>query len=212
MIGEVNNTRASGSTSIQCDAGVPISGRTSDTGVYNILKVNADGSLPTGLVPEATTNVPYLNSPRVSVLNPVGAFTANTLAFYESVTLAPIVSGVYQLIPMWICATNSAGAVNFALIQTGSAMDTYTSTRNVGTDSFTPAITDFASGFACWWDNNALQVIGSTGSRGTAGLNTQQKEVHLDAGSYKLLVWVHTAFTTSSPIVNAGFLNFTKIS
>ena len=212
MISEVNNTRASGSSSIQCDAGVPISGRTSDTGVYNILKVNADGSLPTGLVPESAGNVPYYGTPRASTLNPIGAFAVNTLVFYESITFAPIVDGLYQIQPQFICASNSAGAVNFALIKTGSAMDTYTTTRVVGTDTFVPSITDFSAGFSAYWDNAVLTAIGSTGSRGTGALVIQQKDVYLDAGSYKLLIWVHTTFTTSSPIIYTGFTTFTKIS
>jgi hypothetical protein len=212
MVSNVNNQKASGSSAIQCDAGSPISGRTADDGVYQILKVNADGSLPTGLVPEANANVPYYGTPRASVLNPVGAFTANTLVFYESVTLAPIVDGLYTIQPQFICASNSAGSVNFALIKIGSVMDTYTSTRNVGTDSFTPSITDFGAGFSAYWDNAVLTAIGSTGSRGTGALVIQQKDVYLDAGSYKLLIWVHTAFTTSSPIIYTGFTNFTKIS
>jgi hypothetical protein len=212
MVSNVNNQKASGSSAIQCDAGSPISGRTADDGVYQILKVNADGSLPTGVVPQTEANTPPLFQPLGGTLNPVGAFGVGVLVFYASINLTNIEAGLYAISPQFICATNSAGAVNFALIEDGSIMDAYISSRNVGVDSFTPTITDYSTGFALFWHNNALEVIGSSGSRGTANLTAQRKQVYLKADTYKLAVWVHTAFTTSSPIVYVGFNEFAKIS
>ena len=210
MIAQVSNNRASGSTAKSCDAGVPVVGRTSSTGTYQILKVAADGSLATGGAP--SSNVPYIGVPLPYALNPVALKGVGTIVYYSQFTTSSLDAGLYTINPIYLIDTLTAGgSVNFAIIKIGTAMDAYCSSRLVGTDAFAPSTTDFLSGYNLWFHNCPLEVISSVGMQGTASLNAQQKNVYLPAGGYSLLVWVHTAFTNNSPTGYVGFTEFTQI-
>ena len=209
-IQQVSNNRPSGSTALSCDAGIPIVGRTSSTGTYQILKVNADGSLAIGGA--ASALVPYSLTPTAYPLAPVAAKGVGIIVYYDQVTSAALTAGLYTINPTYQVDTLTVGgAVNFMLIKAGTPLDAYTSTRNVGVDGFTPAATDFQSGCGLFWHNNPLQIISSTNIQGTSNLNTTAKNVYLEAGIYKLLVYVHTAFTNASSTSYIGFTEFTQI-
>lgn len=69
MINQQSNNKASGYTSKQCDAGIPISGRTNDTGIYEIVKVTTEGEIIGAYeaADKAINNHPYL----IDVTSPV---------------------------------------------------------------------------------------------------------------------------------------------
>ena len=211
-IQQVSNNRPSGSSALSCDAGIPIVGRTSSTGTYEILKVNADGTLA-GATVSPSTVVPYSVAPTAYPLAPVAAKAAGIILYYDSVTTSALTDGLYKITPFYMLDTlTAAPSVSIVLVRAGSTLDAYCNTRSVGADGFTPNPTDFASGYACFWDNNPLQTLSSTNMKSTAMLTTQTKEVYLKAASYKLLVFVHTAVTPQSSTSYVGFSQFTKIS
>jgi len=209
-IQQVSNNRPSGSTAKSCDAGIPIAGRTSSTGVYEILKLNADGSLSTGGSP--STVVPYTLQPTAFPLNPVGAFGVGVITHYAQITTSSINAGMYTINPSYIVETLTVGgAVNIALIKQGSTIDAYTGTRNVGTDDFNPAAIDLTTGFVALWHNLPLERL-STNFAATANLNATAKSMYLSSGTYALLVFVYTTFTTTAPTTYVGFTEFSQIS
>lgn len=209
-IQQVSNNRPSGSTAKSCDAGIPIAGRTSSTGVYEILKLNADGGLSIGGSP--STVVPYTVQPTAYPLAPVGAFGVGVMTYYDTINTSTLDAGLYTINPSYIVESGTTtGAVNIALIKKGSLMDTYALTRTIGTDGFSPLITDFATGFVALWHNLPLETISST-IKATANLNATAKTVYLTSGNYALLVFVHTTFTTTASTTYVGFTEFTQIS
>lgn len=207
MISQDSNNRPSGSTAVQCDAGIPIMGRTSDTGVYQILKVNADGSLPTASVTIPT--FPDLLTPNATVLAPAGAKAANIILSYGTFTVNVATAGNFTIRPFFMADLTVLGAVTMYLIKNGSPLDAYTSTRLVGVDSYNPAITDYVNGLAASFHNIANQLIGISTAKTFVQSNNQQTEYYLEAGDYKLLVVVHTVLTTGATTIYDGFEIFT---
>lgn len=207
MISQNSNNKPSGSTAVQCDAGIPIMGRTADTGVYEILKVNADGSLPITTSPPTMLTFPDLITPQAAALAPVGAFAANIIMGYNAFTVTVATAGIYILRPFFMFQYTVLGAVNMYLIKNGSPLDTYVLTRGVGVDSFAPSITDVANGLSAVFHNITNQQIGGTIAK-TQFNNNQQFEFYLETGDYKLLITSHTAPTTGSATVYQGFETF----
>jgi hypothetical protein len=207
MISQNSNNKPSGSTAVQCDAGIPIMGRTGDTGVYQILKVNADGSLP---IPSVTIpTFPDLETPNTTPLAPAGAKAVNLILSYGSFTVNVATAGNYTIRPFFMAQLTVLGAVNMYLIKQGSVLDAYTTSRAVGVDSYNPAITDYVNGLAAAFHNIANQFIGVNIAKTFITSNIENFNVYLETGDYKLLVVVHTALTTGSTTVYDGFEIFT---
>jgi hypothetical protein len=208
-INQVSNNRPSGSTAKACDAGIPIVGRTSSTGVYEILKVNADGSLPLAANGTFVTGVPTSDSPTAGA-NPVtGVKAVDLVLAYNLVTPTPLTAGLYKINPFFICSATVLGAVDIMLIKSGSPLDAYTSGRAPFADGFAPTINDFADGFAVFF--NANTNINMGGNNALAYNRSNETTVYLEAGSYNLLVKVHTAITMTAGAVYSGFYNFTQL-
>jgi hypothetical protein len=182
-------------------------GRTSDTGVYQILKVNADGSLPTASVTIPT--FPDLLTPNATPLAPAGAKAANLILSYGSFTVNVATAGNFTIRPFFMSQLTVLGAVSMYLIKQGSVLDAYASSRLVGTDSYNPAITDYVNGLAAAFHNIANQFIGVSTAKTFITSNIENFNVYLETGDYKLLVVVHTALTTGSTTVYDGFEIFT---
>jgi hypothetical protein len=207
MISQDSNNRPSGSTAVQCDAGIPIMGRTGDTGVYQILKVNADGSLPTPSVTIPT--FPDLITPTVNVLAPAGAFAANIIIAYDGGFVTVATAGNFIIRPFFMANLTVLGAVNMYVVKAGSVLDTYIQSRAIGVDSYTPAITDYVNGLSAAYHNVSNQNIGTNVGKTFVQNNTAQTEYFLEAADYKLLVVVHTALTTGSTTIYNGYESFT---
>lgn len=208
-INQVSNNRPSGSTAKACDAGIPIVGRTSSTGVYEILKVNADGSLPLAANGTFIAGVPTSDSPTAGANPTTGVKAVDLVLAYNLVTPTPLTAGLYNINPFFICNASVLGAVDIMLIKQGSPLDSYTTTRVPFTDGFAPSINDFADGFAVFF--NAISNVNMGGNNALAYNRSNQITVYLEAGSYLLLVKVHTAITMNAGAIYSGFYNFTNL-
>jgi hypothetical protein len=208
-INQVSNNRPSGSTAKACDAGIPIVGRTSSTGVYEILKVNADGSLPLAANGTFVSGVPTSDSPTAGANPTTGVKAVDLVLAYNLVTPTPLTAGLYKINPFFICSATVLGAVDIMLIKQGSPLDAYTSTRAPFADGFAPSIGDFADGFAVFF--NSVTNVNMGGNNALAYNRSNETTVYLEAGSYYLLVKVHTAITMTAGAIYSGFYNFTQL-
>lgn len=208
MIGQNSNNRASGITAKDCDAGIPISGRTSGTGTYQILKVNADGSLPGGEtpLPDATTSYMAQAQP---IAVPPGAFAATTFLDVTQITAVVIDAGLYRINPFYMFPGAPGGSINLALARGGSTLLNYANTLTPYVDPFIPTTNDFFNGLAGFWHNNAVQVVG--GSANTPYNRSNALNVYLDTGSYAMIAWVDTGITSIGGTGYCGVIEFTKI-
>lgn len=214
MITQVSNNKPSGQSSKACDAGIPIVGRTSPNGTYEIIKVNADGSLAGAAIsPITNAGIPYSLTPSAYPLAPPALKAAGVIVYYNQVTTTALTAGLYRINPFYMVDTLTATpAVNFILVKKGSTLDAYCSSRVVGSDGFTPAVTDFVTGYGALFHNCPLETISTANMKGTANLNATEKVIQLEAGDYALLVYVHTAFTNATPTSYVGFTEFAKIA
>ena len=204
-----SNLRPDGSTAIQCDSGTPIMGRTSTTGTYQIMKVNADGTIAGLPSPIADASVFYSLTPN-PYLSPIGAMAGGTAIAYADLITTSIDAGCYIFSPQYVVqATTTGGAVTMILVKVGSVLDTYCGSLNLGTDAFQPSTGNVSNGFAQIWHNVPLHSLGTIAgvSTTTANSNVLNKNVYLESGTYKLMVISHTAFTIGSPMVYVS-LNF----
>lgn len=213
-IQQVSNNRPSGSNAKSCDAGIPIVGRTSPTGTYEILKVNPDGSLAgAAITPVTSAGVPYSLAPTAYPLAPPALKAAGVIVYYDQFTSTALNAGLYRINPFYLVDTiTAAPAVNIILVKKGSPLDAYCISRNVGIDGFTPAVTDFVGGYGVFWHNLLLETISTANLKGTANLNATEKIVQLEAGNYALLIYVHTAFTNATPTSYLGFTEFVQLA
>lgn len=216
MIGFFSNNKPAGKIALQCDAGSPMMGRTSDTGVYQMLKVNSDGSLPFAAVtlpPDATTS--YNLSPFSYNTGIAGLKAAGVVMGYVDINTAIVDAGLYVVEPWFVTSQNAGGAVDMILVKVGSPLDFYCNTRAIGTDAFTPSIADFSAGAACFWHNVLMNQVGSSqiniAYNNINGNDIMEEKCYLESGLYKLLICVHTAITTTDPTTYAGVKQFAKI-
>jgi hypothetical protein len=206
-----SNLRPDGSTAIQCDAGTPIMGRTSTTGTYQILKVNADGSLPVGAnTPLTPPSTPSSNSP-FSVTLGSGIIGAGTFLFCVPCTIITTPNaGLYRINPFVAFNGIGAGSINIALVEDSSSLASYCFGLNPGVDAFSPGISNLTSGLSCWWHNNTAEAI--SGQVQIAYNRNNPTNAYLSNTPQFLLAWVHTAITVGAlGQFNYGFYEFAKI-
>ena len=203
-----SNLRPDGSTAIQCDAGTPIMGRTSTTGTYQILKVNADGSLPGNASPLPLANYLAFNS--IFTTFPPGTPGVNVLVQKVSLFSGnPITeSGLYRLNPTCVFSGSGTGGIDFILYPVGYAIETYIDGLTPGTDAFNPTIFD-TIGVTAFWHNTAVQNFGVNNK--IAYNRDNSFDVYLDSGSYKLAI-ISSGGITYTGQGFVGFYEFSKIS
>lgn len=210
MITQNSNNKPSGYTGNTCDAGTPISGRTS-TGEYQIIKVDTDGTVITsgngggGATPVLTVN--YMGA------NPYSfAVAAASPGFYYTIMYAPpflISTGdVYSINPALLFSGSSGGGITFMLIRVGSVLDAYVSTLNQG-DFFAGASNNFATGLYGFWHNTAAQAAG--GVVGTSFNRSNTIDCYLSVGSYRLYAMTEGNVTFTAGQGYAGFYQFSQI-
>lgn len=207
MIGQNSNNKATGYTAKECDAGIPISGRTGDTGTYEIIKTLPDGTIIVQQ-PLADTIIPYAID-ALNVGTPGGVLGAGIIVAAQQITSTAINAGLYKITPYYVMDGNAGGAVNIVLFKKGTTIATYAATRTPFTDTFAPSITDMDTGFAYFWHNITMQSIGGT-IRTSYNLSLTA-ETFLEAGEYVLLVYVHTAITQNATSQYIGVQQFTQI-
>ena len=207
MIGQNSNNKATGYTAKECDAGIPISGRTSDTGTYEILKVNADGSIATqSAMPPA---IGYLGTNAVAIVLPAFAPPANT--YLGSVQLNGgnlIAAGLYRINPTFTWSGAAGGGVSFILANNSQIMGGYIASLPP-LNAFAPTIGDLQNGFYGYWHNTATQILG--GNMMITYNRSQSLDVYLDAGFYTMALVTDGAFVSNGPGGFFGFYEFTKL-
>lgn len=203
-----SNNRPSGSTAKACDAGIPIVGRTASTGVYEILKVNSDGSLPVAANGTNVTGVITAQAPLIGTNPTTGSIAAGTVIAYNNIGTTISTAGLYKINPFFIASASVLGAVNFTLVRNGT-LDNYISTLTPFTDTYNPAISDFTTGYSFFWHNIVNQTMG--GSNVVSYNVNSEKTVYLDAGTYKLLITVETAITMNAGSFYSGFYTFAQL-
>jgi len=206
MITQNSNNKPSGYTGKTCDSGTPISGITS-TQEYQIIKVNSDGSIVSGLSPLAGTNNYILNNaqniPLVAGAPPTGTF----LGFIP--VGGQIQAGSYSINPTFIYDGNAGGGISFILYRSLSLLDTYINTLPPF-NPFLPTITDLSSGLAGYWHNTSSQQLGA-GTIFTSYNRNNSLTCYLDAGLYFLAIITDgaTSFNVGNGL--AGFYEFNKL-
>lgn len=204
MITQAPINKPSGTQGKDCDPGLPVSGRTS-TGVYQILKVNTDGTIPPGTVP--LTTAPYTVNSFSAVGVPPGTPPANTF-IGTTATFSIGTSGQYKINPTFTF-DGTGGGINFVLYSVTSNLGTYISTLPPF-NAFAPGITDIATGLSGYWHNTANQAIGTTLS--IAYNRTNTTEVYLPAGAYAMAVITDGAVTFTGGAGLIGFYEFIQVS
>ena len=206
-----NNSYPQGAQLQNCSAGTPIGG-VDGSNIFRLLKLTAAGGIAQG-VPGSTSGTAYFG------INPVADLTAalpglkavNTIMARSLVIPTAISAGLYNIKPAFSQEQNPGGAVTIILSRVTSLLDNYASTLVTGNDGFNPTAPQVANGLYGIWHNIAMANF--AGAPAVAVDNTfVPQTLYLDAGTYNLIVIVHTAFTTTSQSTLAGFEQFTQIA
>ena len=204
MINQISNNKPSGYQSINCDAGVPISGRTSDTGSYQILKLNADGSI-TSASPVAISQ--YIGVSGTGIGVPAGIPPSNTYVG-SSQPISVTETGLYSINPTFVYTGNAGGGISFILYKDTTALWGYISTLPPF-NAFASNIGDVATGLFGYWHNTASQIFSSNLMSSFNRNNVQN--LYLTTGNYYLAVTTDGAVSFNAGAGIVGFYEFTKI-
>lgn len=206
MIGQNSNNKATGYTAKECDAGIPISGRTGQTGSYEIIKTLADGTLagfPTYIPSLAyqgfsinTFAIPGGTPPSNTFLGKSGAFTL-------------LNDGQYSVNPVFIYPGAAGGGISFVLYKSITNLGTYMATL-VPFNAFNPTSTDMNDGLYGYWHNTTSQSIGNTLMYAYNRSNTLS--TFLTTGQYYLAAITDGATNFSPGVGLIGFNEFVKIA
>jgi hypothetical protein len=220
MINQQSNNKPSGQQGVECDAGIPIMGRTASN-VYQIVQVDADGKLEVtggggggGIVVPLTSGFTYQPE---QVTLPAAAYIGGTVLVYNGLptggfTVNVTQPGIYNIRPFFMFRASVNGTINLILIRKGSACDTYTSGRNVGADGYTPLISESIGQVAFWTAVPTLRASGGQVYKTQFNPSTLPEfNYYLGIGEYKLCIVTNTATTTNDATLLYGFETFYKI-
>lgn len=214
MISQDSNNRPSGSPAILCDAGIPIMGRTSSTGVYEILKVNADGSLAGFPANAPDSSVAYIDS-AITTTIATGTYAAGNLLASDLVVSTNISEGLYRITPFIKCVTSSVNpTITFLFIRVGSLADTYLSSLIVATDDYDPTITQI-EGVEAFFHSITLKTITTVvGNFVSMSISTTPQDIFLPAGTYKLATLQHSAagINITQPQITTGLQQMCRLA
>jgi hypothetical protein len=184
---------------------LPITGRSSDTGQYNIARINQDGSLGT----VGAAGGINLISP-AAIVTPIGLIAANTVVNFTGAIAsgAALLEGMYRVNPTAIWQGTGGGSLNFILYKTGTPFDTYAGSVGSG-NIFTPSLTDLQGGVAGYWHTVAGVAIGSQAF--IAYNRNNALDLYLEGGNYNLLIVTDAAITTTLSPMLVGFLSFARL-
>jgi len=204
MISSMNTTKPSGSASIQCDAGTPISGRTGDTGTYEILNLLPGGAIAQGV--NITAN--YVNPPIPITLPPGGVLATNVIIGVVSSVITIPESGLYNLQPFVLFSGATGGgtsSISIILTNAASTLSAYASGLIPYSDGFNPNNTQLSgvdTGYS--YGPILLEVYGTASRRSNLNV-THIKNYYYNAGTYNAILVCRNAFTVTSPNAYFGF-------
>jgi len=206
MINELSNNKPSGFQSYECDAGVPISGRTNTTGSYQILKVNSDGSI-NNATPDTQALYTGYNTTSIAT---IGVSPVNLTFVGKSNPINIQNSGQYQVNPTFIYTGGAGGGISFILYQDGSVLNAYINSLTPFTDTFQATATDIASGLYGYWHNTVVQAFSV--SLRTSFNRDNTNSLYLTAGTYYIAIITDGATVFNAGVGLIGFYEFLKIA
>lgn len=201
----INQNVPQGAQEQNCTAGVPIGGLDANN-IFRILKLDPNGNLIPGTT-NATTAAGAIPFPL-----PPGAYGANVcLAFFsnlysnnsgsaQKISLSPLLQGYFT----------AGNLLNIVLMYSGSSLSNYANTRNIGTDTFAPAITDI-SGALMFYHNYVFQPFGAAGAGQAIAIAAQpaQQTIVLPASvNLQAMIVAGGAVTNNGNGIYLGFNNF----
>lgn len=202
----MNNLKQSGSAAVQCDPGLPISGRSADAGSYNILRVNPDGSTGTQSAYAGSRWIQTPGAIAVTPGSPASETYLGNLAVNPSGTA--ILEGMYAINPTALWEGAAGGGLNFVIYAVGTPLDAYISGLTSG-NTFAPTSAQLSSGLAAFWHGVGAQLFGS-------GLNvaynrTNTLEAYLAAGTYNIAVITNGTVNFTAGTLLMGFYQFARL-
>jgi len=202
----INQSTPQGSQEQNCTPGMAIGGLDANN-IFRILKLDANGNL----IPGTTNAATALGSTPFPL--PPGAYAVNTcLAFFNN--LYSNTSGSAQLIkisPLLQGYFTAGNNLNIVLMYSGSSLSNYSGTRNIGVDTYTPAITDLPGGLM-FYHNYVFQPYGGAGAGqaiAVAAQPAQQTIVLPAATNLQAMIVAGGAVTNNGNGIYLGFNNFT---
>jgi hypothetical protein len=205
MITQNSNNKPTGYTGKQCDSGIPISGRTSSYD-YQIIKVNPDGSLVSGVSYLAGTGNYIMNN--AQPVGIVGGAPPSTTYLGSIPVGGTITAGSYTINPVLLYDGGAGGGISFLLYKQSTTIDTYISGL-APFNLFLPSIANLSTGLSGYWHNTVSQQIGGTIFTSYNRNNTLT--CYLDAGNYLLAIITDGATIFNAGVGLAGFYEFNKI-
>ena len=207
-----NNSYPQGSQLQNCSAGSPIGG-IDNNNIFRLLKLTASGGI-TSSPPLDPTTTPY----QIQALAPQGTgavgLKAASLALANfNVLSTAVTAGLYTIAPYFAIDANTGGSISLLLLKSGSVLDTYANTLAYGTDPWAPVFNDVAAGgLAGAWHNLQMNKIGTGAASFALPTNSENltKTIYLEAGTYRLIVVVDTALTTTG--TGSAIGGFTSIA
>lgn len=206
MIGQNSNNKATGYTAKACDAGIPISGRTGDTGTYEIIKTLADGTIAGFPSP---LNAPIYSGTNLSFFAvPGGLPPANTYLGSAVAAFAVTENGQYLVNPVFIYPGATGGGISFVLYKTTTTLDAYISTLPPF-NAYAPTMADITTGLFGYWHNSTSQNFGT--NLMFAYNRNNALSVNLTNGLYNIAAITDGATNITPGVAAIGFDEFTKI-
>lgn len=204
MISSNSNAKKANTNGQGCSTGNLIMGQTYDgNNTFKPIGVDANGNLLVNNGTSQITPIAIATAPEDFTL-PIGLKAAGVILGYVDVlTLLPT-ENILSLTPQLVLEANAGGSVSFVLIKTGTSLDTYTSGRVMGVDSWNPVAATWTGGVICAWHNISMSAIGAGALKFSTANNTQEKQIYMTDGSYKIAIIVDTALTITGTI---GYLN-----
>jgi len=208
MIGQNSNNRNVGTQPKDCDAGIPIMGRTggNPTDSYQIIKTDYDGVL-IGF-PKAVGGQNYQGFFLGTFAVPGGAPPANTFLGICSNTFNVSADGQYQVNPVLIYPGAPGGGISFVLYKDFTAMGAYISTLPPF-NAFNPSSADVTNGLYGYWHNSVSQNFG--GALMYAYNRDNTLSTYLTVGQYNIAAITDGATNFAAGTAQIGFNEFVKI-
>jgi len=210
MIGQNSNNRNVGTSTKDCDAGLPIAGRTggSSTDSYQIIKTTNDGTLAGFPLFNNYGGVPYAGS-NFNTFAVAGGAPPSQTFLGKTLSFAIDIDGQYNLNPILIYPGASGGGISFVLYREFSALYTYINAL-IPLNAFNPSSTDINDGLHGYWHNSVSQAIGNTLMQSYNRNNNLS--CNLITGTYFLAAITDGATNINVGVAQIGFNEFVKIA
>jgi hypothetical protein len=194
-----NNGYPQGSQLQNCSAGSPIGG-IDNNNIFRLLKLTASGGITTSLPLDPTTTPYQIQAVAPQGTGAVGVKAASLALANFNILSTAVTAGLYSIAPYFVIDANTGGAISLLLVKSGSPLDTYANTLAYGTDPWAPTFADVTlGGLACVWHNLQMSKAGAGSPSYALPTNAANitKSAYLEAGTYRLIVVVDTAITTT---------------